>query len=140
MKATGPPLNNRGCSPSQPRSPSTAGRKADKSTRVARYDDEQERKKVSERGLVDSFLRDFGSDGVGWTCVEPDREKPDFVYERLGHCVGIEITELLSTDSGRERAGERHLADIICTVVAQVVREHGGRGAVVDAHLLTLPR
>jgi len=107
---------------------------------VARHHDQQERKKVWERRLVDAFLQDFGSDGAGWTCVEPDREKPDFIYERLGHRVGIEITELLTPESGRERAGEREVAGVIHDVLAGVLREHGGRGAVVDAHLMTLPR
>lgn len=89
---------------------------------------------------MDAFLGDLGSDGHGWTCVDSAREKPDFIYERAGLRVGVEITELLTCESGRERAGERNVAEIIREVVAQVVEEYGGRGAVVDAHLATLPR
>jgi hypothetical protein len=100
----------------------------------------QHSKKVWEQSLMDAFLGDLGSDGDGWTCLDSDREKPDFIYERGGLRVGMEITELLTCESGRERAGERNVAEIIREVVAQVVEQYGGRGAVVDAHLATLPR
>src|SRR5438132_14286996 len=95
----------------------TARREA-RSPGMTRHDEERKRKKAWERGLVDAFLQDFDSDRVGWTCVEFDREKPDFIYEHLGHRAGIEITELITPDSGRARAGEKDLAEISRDVVA----------------------
>jgi hypothetical protein len=97
--------------------------------------DGEREKKAREGQLVERFFRDAGAEGEGWTRVEEDRERPDFIFERAGQRIGVEVTELLAPQSGRERAGERTIAEIVFDVVQRWIVAHGGEGADIDGHL-----
>jgi hypothetical protein len=92
-------------------------------------------KKRRERKLLEDFLLEAGADGEGWSCVEEDRERPDFICERAGHRIGIEMTELLAPESGREREGERTIAEIVRGSVKCFIVQHGGKGADIEGYL-----
>jgi hypothetical protein len=92
-------------------------------------------KKAREGQLVERFFQDAGAEGEGWTRVEKDRDRPDFNFERAGQRIGVEVTELLTPESGRERAQERTIAEIVRDVVQRWIVAYGGKGADIDGYL-----
>lgn len=95
--------------------------------------------KRRERVLLEEFLLDSGLAREGWAIASAG-ERPDFTCLRpdTGR-VGVEVSELLETTTGRERAGEADLAGRIERVVADFLLGVTGRGAVIDGHVDNLP-
>jgi hypothetical protein len=98
-------------------------------------------KKDFEKALLMAFLECLGENPETWV-IEEEGERPDFVLRSATNArIGIEMTELLKTDQGKDRAADNRVAEMTRRVVSEYLRSVGGSGgAIIEGTTDRLPQ
>jgi len=102
---------------------------------------QRDSQKARERADLGRLLWSLGEREADWELLQAGGERPDFVMKYRGReVIGIELSDLISTETGEFRRQDTRVCRVIESAVSETLRVVGGGGAIVFGHNSGIPK